>query len=117
MVETSIDGYHIPTGTWLHVFPVVTPPGDDEPALLEARDACPLAAITVLRDGAPVGWRTQTRSATIAFVRSTSRCGAIAKTSRGVPAAPHTSSRSSSVRSSHRGTWPTRATGGVPPMA
>ena len=32
----------------------IDPPGDDESALLEARDACPSAAITVLRDGAPV---------------------------------------------------------------
>ena len=28
-VETSIDGYHIPKGTWLHVFPVVTHRLDD----------------------------------------------------------------------------------------
>ena len=32
----------------------VEPPGDDESELLEARDACPSAAITVLRDGVPV---------------------------------------------------------------
>ena len=32
----------------------VDPPGDDEATLLEARDACPSAAITVLRDGQPL---------------------------------------------------------------
>lgn len=32
----------------------IDPPGDDEAALLEARDACPSAAITVLRENVPL---------------------------------------------------------------
>ena len=32
----------------------IDPPGDDLEALVEARDSCPSAAITVLRDGKPL---------------------------------------------------------------